>query len=79
MFAKPANPTQKLLRDKFKSRQDYAQYCSDFDKEADHTYVELCINSSMKDFFQECSGFTPPAPEDEEQRVDGSETRRAVV
>jgi GH25 family lysozyme M1 (1,4-beta-N-acetylmuramidase) len=70
VFAKPANPTQKLLRDKFKSRQDYAQYCSDFDKEADHSYVELCINSSMKDFFQECSGFTPPAPEDEEQRVD---------
>ena len=70
VFAKPANPTQKLLRDKFKSRQDYAQYCSDFDKEADHAYVELCINSSMKDFFQECSGFTPPAPEDEEQRVD---------
>jgi GH25 family lysozyme M1 (1,4-beta-N-acetylmuramidase) len=70
VFAKPANPSQKLLRDKFKSRQDYAQYCSDFDKEADHAYVELCINSSMKDFFQECSGFTPPAPEDEEQRVD---------
>ena len=69
-LSKPANASQKLLRDKFKSRQDYAQYCSDFDKEADHAYVELCINSSMKDFFQECSGFTPPAPEDEEQRVD---------
>ena len=70
VFAKPASASQKLLRDKFKSRQDYAQYCSDFDKEADHAYVELCINSSMKDFFQECSGFTPPAPEDEEQRID---------
>jgi len=70
VFSRPASPGQKLLRDKFKSRQDYAQYCNDFDKEADHAYVELCINSSMKDFFQECSGFTPPAPEDEEQRVD---------
>ena len=70
VFSKPATSGQKLLRDKFKSRQDYAQYCNDFDKEADHAYVELCINSSMKDFFQECSGFTPPAPEDEEQRVD---------
>ena len=70
VFLKPATSDQKLLRDKFKSREDYAQYCRDFDKEADHSYVEQCINSSMKDFFQECSGFTPPAPEDEEQRVD---------
>ena len=70
VFAKPASSGQKLLRDKFKSREDYAQYCNDFDKESDHSYVEICINSSMKDFFQECSGFTPPAPPDEEQEVD---------
>jgi lysozyme len=70
VFAKAATDKQKVIRDKFKSRPVYALRCNDFARESDYEYVEDCVLSGITDFFQECSGFTPVAPDDEEQVVD---------
>lgn len=70
VFTKLATQEQKMLRDKFKRRAVYAQHCNNLDRESEHAYLETCLLSATKDFFQECSGFTPEADDDQEQEID---------
>ena len=66
VFGRVATTEQKELRDTFKTRKIYGQYCGNLERESEHDYIETCINFSVKDLFLECSAETPDVPEGEE-------------